>query len=87
MANRYFFDKRDMKHFFIKYGILLLIAFFIIIGVNVFLTRVDRVGRIFIDLAIILVVVLVGEMVYNAIERRREAKREARQQEKNAKKK
>ena len=35
MANRYFFDKRDIKHFLIKYGIMLLISVPILIGINI----------------------------------------------------
>ena len=34
MRNRYFYDKRDMKHFFVKYGIMLLIAIPILVVVN-----------------------------------------------------
>ena len=35
MKERYFFDKRDMKHFLTKYGIMMLIAIPILIVINV----------------------------------------------------
>ena len=51
MANRYFFDKRDMKHFFVKYGIMLLISMPILLALNVLFAKVfGATNMVFLDI-------------------------------------
>lgn len=64
MGDRYFFDKRVIKKFLLKYGIMLLIAIPLMIGANVLIQKYNPNTRfILIDLAIIAVVVAVGELI------------------------
>ena len=54
MNNRYFFDKRDMKHFFVKYGLIILVALPIIILTNFAIQKSNPTQRfVLIDLAIL----------------------------------
>lgn len=73
MRNRYFFDKRDLKKFFLKYGIMLLIAFPLIVGANVLMFNHNPNQRfILVDLAILAVVVALGELICYYAKRRKE---------------
>ena len=64
MSERYFFDKRDVKHFLIKYGIMLLIALPIIIGINVFFAKVfNSDNMIFLDVVFLCVIFVIGELI------------------------
>ena len=75
MRNRYFFDKRDVKHFVLKYGIMLLVALPFLVLVNILNEKYMHIkSMILIDLLVILVVVLVGELIYRAIKNKRENK-------------
>lgn len=70
MGDRYFFDKRVLKKFFIKYGIMLLIAIPLMIGINILIQKHNPNQRfILIDLAIIAVVVAVGELICFLVKR------------------
>ncbi len=70
MGDRYFFDKRVLKKFFIKYGIMLLIAIPLMIGINIIIQKHNPNQRfILIDLAIIAVVVAVGELICFLVKR------------------
>ena len=75
MRNRYFFDKLDVKHFVLKYGIMLLVALPFLVLVNILNEKYMHIkSMILIDLLVILVVVLVGELIYRAIKNKRENK-------------
>ena len=76
MANRYFFDKRDIKHFLIKYGIMLLISIPILIGINILFTMVFKVeNMIFLDIVFLCVIVVVYEYLYSLIKEKKEQKK------------
>lgn len=78
MANRYFFDKRDMKHFLIKYGIMLLIAIPIIIGINVLFTKwFNADSMIFLDVVFLCVIFVIGELVCHLWKQKRNQKEES----------
>lgn len=64
MRNRYFFDKRDLKKFFLKYGIMILIAIPILIGVDLAIAKnhPDQ-SFVLIDLALLCGVVGLGELI------------------------
>ena len=75
MANRYFFDKRDIKHFIIKYGIILLIAMPILLGINILFKiwfNVDN--MVFLDLVFLSVIVVIAEAICFKLKQRRERK-------------
>lgn len=75
MRNRYFFDKRDMKHFFIKYGIMLLIAVPILVVVNyLFRKAFGEMSMIFLDIVFLCVIVTLYEYIYFLLKRRKERK-------------
>ena len=75
MANRYYFDKRDIKHFLIKYGIMLLISIPILLGINVLFTIVFKVeSMVFLDIVFLCVIVVVYEYIYSKIKQKKEEK-------------
>jgi len=64
MGERYFFDKRDIKHFLIKYGIMLAIALPIVIGINIlFLKWFGADNMVFLDIVFLCVIFVVGELI------------------------
>lgn len=76
MSNRYFFDKRDWKRRFIKYGIIFLISFVPLVLFNMLLSPYikERWLIILIDCVILLVFVWIGNMIANKIFERRDAR-------------
>lgn len=77
MANRYFFDKRDMKHFFVKYGIMLAIAIPILIVINYLFYKWFNIGSmVFLDIVFLCVIVAVEELIYFLIKRKKQSKGE-----------
>lgn len=73
MEDRYFFDKRVMKKLLIKYGIMFLCLFPVLIVVNYFLNQVlDFWVTIIIDVTLILLVVFVVELILNKIKQKKE---------------
>jgi ABC-type transport system involved in Fe-S cluster assembly fused permease/ATPase subunit len=76
MANRYFFDKRDIKHFLIKYGVMLLISIPILLGINILFTLVFNVeNMVFLDIVFLCVIVVLYEYLYSLIKAKREQKK------------
>ena len=76
MANRYFFDKRDIKHFVVKYGIILLISIPILLGINIFFTSVFKVERmVFLDIVFLCVIVVIAEYVYAKMQEKKKNKK------------
>ena len=69
MRDRYFFDKRDWKRRFAKYGIIFLISFIPIVLFNVYCG--DLLGKrwlvIFLDCVFLLVFVCIGNIIANKI--------------------
>ena len=75
MANRYFFDKRDIKHFLIKYGVMLLISIPILLGINILFTIVFKVeNMVFLDIVFLCVIVVLYEYLYSLIKEKKEKK-------------
>ena len=76
MANRYFFDKRDIKHFLIKYGVMLLISIPVLLGINILFTLVFNVeNMVFLDIVFLCVIVVLYEYLYSLIKAKREQKK------------
>jgi len=78
MANRYFFDKRDWKRRFVKYGIIFLLSFFPIVLFNVYCS--DYIGKdwlvVLLDCIFLLIFVVIGNMIANKIFEKKDAKLE-----------
>ena len=75
MANRYFFDKRDMKHFFVKYGVLILISIPLLIGINILFTKwFGNKSMVFLDIIFLCVMLAVYELIWFLIKRKKEEK-------------
>lgn len=76
MADRYFFDKRDWKRRWGKYGIIFLISFLPIVGFNILCS--DYLGAdwlvILIDCILLLGCVAIGNAIANKIFERKDAK-------------
>lgn len=92
MANRYFFDKRDMKRGFAKYGIIFLISFVPILLFNIFVGRYLKADWLIVllDCVFLLVFVVIGNHIANKIFEKKDKKLEARRkarEEMNARKK
>ena len=82
MANRYFFDKRDMKYFFKKYGIMLLIAIPILIAINVlFVMWFNAKNMMWLDIVFLCVILAIYEAIWFALKRRKERKQEEKKRE------
>ena len=80
MRQRYFFDKRDMKHFIIKYGIMILLAIPILIGINVLFRKVfDIENMVFLNVVFLCVIVVIFEYIYFLIKRRKQRKAEEKE--------
>ena len=75
MRERYFFDKRDMKHFFTKYGIMMLIALPIVIALNVLFNMWFEIkSMVLLDIAFLCVIFAIGEFICFMWKRRKENK-------------
>ena len=75
MRERYFFDKRDMKHFFTKYGIMMLIAIPILIGLNILFQKWFNIdSMIFLNIVFLCVIFAVGEFICFLWKKRKESK-------------
>ena len=75
MADRYFFDKRDMKYFFKKYGIMLLIAVPILIAINVLFNMwFGAKDMMWLDIVFLCVILVIYEAIWNGLKRREESK-------------
>lgn len=75
MANRYFFDKRDIKHFLVKYGIMLLIAIPILLALNYLFMVVLKVeNMVFLDIVFLCVIFSIGELICFLVKRKKENK-------------
>ena len=87
MSKQYYFDKRVMKRFFLRYGLMFLVALPILIGLSYPLEKVASATRIIIYLAILVVLVVLCEVINRALVKRAERKEEERRlAEKQAKK-
>lgn len=80
MANRYFFDKRDMKRGFAKYGIIFLISFLPILLFNIFVGGYLNADWlvVLLDCVFLLVFVVIGNRIANKIFEKKDKKLEAR---------
>ena len=78
MSNRYFFDKRDWKRRFIKYGIIFLISFFPLVLFNIYCSDFLKHNWlvILVDCIILLVFVVIGNMIANKIFEKKDRKLE-----------
>lgn len=78
MADRYFFDKRDWKRRWGKYGIIFLISFLPVVGFNILLS--DYLGSdwlvILLDCILLLGFVAIGNAIANKIFEKKDAKLE-----------
>lgn len=83
MADRYFFDKRDWKRRFIKYGIIFAISFLPIVIFNLYCSKYfeKRWLLIFVDSVMLLVFVVIGNYFANKIFDKKDAELERRQKE------
>ena len=83
MADRYFFDKRDWKRRFIKYGIIFAISFLPIVMFNLYCSKYfeKRWLLIFVDSVMLLVFVVVGNYLANKVFEKKDAELEKRQKE------
>lgn len=80
MANRYFFDKRDMKRGFGKYGLIFLVAFVPMVIFNIFAYKYINIRWLIVllDCVILVAFILVGNVIAKKIFERKDAKIEAR---------
>lgn len=75
MANRYYFDKRDMKYFFVKYGVLLLIAIPLLIGANILFTKwFNPNSMVFLDIVFLCVLLTIYEAIWYVVKRKKSEK-------------
>lgn len=83
MSDRYFFDKRDWKRRFIKYGIIFAISFLPIVLFNMYFSQYlnHRWLVILLDSIILLVFVVVGNIIAKRVFEKQDAKLERIQKE------
>ena len=75
MRQRYFFDKRDIKYFLIKYGIMLLFAIPILVGINIMFRKwFDIDNMVFLNVVFLCVIVAIYELIFALIKRKKESK-------------
>ena len=69
MANRYFFDKRDWKRRFSKYGVIFLLSFFPLVLFNIYCSDFlkHKWLVILVDCIILLVFVGIGNVIANRV--------------------
>ena len=77
MDNRYIFDKRVMKKLLLKYGLILLSLFPILIFINwVFKFLASTIGYVLLDIAIGLIYIFLIEVMLDKIAKRKEEKKQ-----------
>lgn len=77
MEDRYFFDKRVMKKILLKYGIMFLCVFPVLVLINYFLNKVVEYWvTIIIDVTFILLVLFAVQLIENKIKENKENKEE-----------
>ena len=83
MADKYFFDKREWKKKFIKYGVIFGISFLPIVLFNIYCSQYfnKRWLLIFVDCVLILICFVIGNYFANKIIEKKELKLERRQKE------
>ncbi len=83
MSDRYFFDKRDWKRRFIKFGIVCAISFLPIVLFNIYCSKYfdKRWLLIFVDSMMLFVFFLIGNAIANRIFSRKDAALEKMQKE------
>lgn len=83
MADRYFFDKRDWKRRFAKYGIIFAISFLPIVLFNINVSKYfeKRWLLIFVDSVILLIFVVIGNSIANRIFERKDIELEKKKKE------
>ena len=81
MRSRYFFDKRDMKRGFAKYGIIFLISFIPLVLFNIFAYTYINIRWLIVllDCIILLVFVVIGNRIAKKIFDKKDAKLAAKQ--------
>ena len=81
--DRYFFDKRDWKRRFVKYGIIFGISFLPIVLFNIYCSSFfdKRWLLIFVDSVILLVLVVIGNYIADKIFKKKDAELEKKQKE------
>ena len=86
MADRYFFDKRDWKRRFVKYGIIFAMSFFPIVLFNIYCSKYfeKRWLLIFVVSVILLVFVVIGGYLANKIYEKKDAQLDKKQKERRA---
>ena len=83
MANRYFFDKRDMTYFLKKYGIMLIIALPILIAINVlFRIWFNFTNMMWLNIVFLCVILVIYEAIWYAIKRRKDVRKEKERESK-----
>ena len=80
--DHYIFDKRIMKKFFLKYGLIMLGLFVILVVFNTLCPIEDSTTAIIVDMSIGLGYVLLVEFVLSKIKQRRQEKEEIESREK-----
>ena len=83
MANRYFFDKRDMTYFLKKYGIMLIISLPILIAINVlFRIWFNFTNMMWLNIVFLCVILAIYEAIWYAIKRRKDVRKEKERESK-----
>lgn len=76
MRDRYFFDKREWKRRFVKYGIIFLLSFLPLVLFNIYFSK--YLGQnwlvVFVDCIILLIFVLIGNSIANRIFEKKDRK-------------
>jgi len=77
MANRYFFDKRDIKKLLIKYGIFLAITIPILIAINyLFIIWFNANSMVFLDIVFLCVILVIYEAIWYAVKKKSQENRD-----------
>lgn len=86
MSDKYIFDKRVMKKVLLKYGIIFLIAFPILLFTNYYLNKVMKFWLvILVDVVITLFIIFIAQLIINAYKNHQENKPEKIEVNKKAK--
>ena len=78
MSDRYFFDKRDWKRRFAKYGIIFLLSFLPLVTFNIYCSDFLKHSWlvILVDCLILLIFVVIGNLIANRIFEKKDRKLE-----------
>lgn len=77
MADRYFFDKRDVKKLLVKYGIFLAIAVPILLVINyLFTIWFNAKSMVFLDIVFLCVILVIYEAIWYAVKKKSQEKRD-----------